>query len=75
MELILCLVILLVGVSAFFVKCLTTFVKFLKSSPSHKFLPEGKMLNVSFQIGYIDKKSEACASDTDSIPNSMDKGS
>ena len=67
--------IVLVLAFAYLVEKATNFLKQLKDSSSGKLLSSGKNINIAVQISTSDKKSEACATNTDSITNILDKGS
>ena len=68
-------IVILMFVFAYLIEKATNFLKQLKDSSSGKLLSSGKNINIALQISTSDKKSEVCASDTDSNTNSIDKGS
>lgn len=68
-------IIVLVFVFALLFEKITGFLKQLHGSPGGKLLSDGKTINIALQISTSDKKSEACATNTDSMTNRLDKGS
>ena len=64
--------IVLVLAFAYLIEKATNFLKQLKSSSTGKLLSSGKDFNIAVQISTSDKKSEACAINTDSKSNKIE---
>ena len=65
-------IIALVFAFAYLIEKATNFLKQLKDSSSGKLLSSGKNINIALQISTSDKKSEACAINTDSKSNKVE---
>ena len=74
MEWLLCIIVLVFASALLFEK-ITAFLELLHSFSKGKLLSGVKTISIALKIRVSDKKSEACATNTDSITNRLDKGS